>query len=235
MKKLSPLEAKMASQSTIAHQKDELRTDETIGNSSPILQSNASVTDGDLKFMIALLNYALFSCPVDGGIDMPDGTTATRSMVESLKERLQRNQQITPADLQFMGSILDYTLFACSVDSAMDIGNGVTADRERITDLKTRIAGVLESMARAPIGNPTAMSEPSPSNLAANLPQEPQLAESDLKALIAILDYSVFTCPDEGIEVADGNSADRETIENLKRQLEKVLAGRHREGAEAPP
>lgn len=54
-----------------------------------------------------------------------------------------------------------------------------------------------------------------------------QITDPDLKAIIAVLDYSLFTCPDEGIDAEDGSTVNRETIENLKRQLEDVLAARH--------
>ncbi len=187
------------------------------------------VTDADLKFMIALLNYALFSCPVDGGIDLADGTTASRSMIEDLKKRLENNRQIAHTDLQFMNAILDYSLFACSVDNGVDIGDGVTADREMIEALKKRVVGTLESRTRVATERAVAISEPLGSNAMTGVQQRhgPEISDPDLKALIAVLDYSTFTCPGEGIDVEDGRTVNREAIENLKGRLKEILAARN--------
>jgi hypothetical protein len=195
-----------------------------MGGSLSDSQGSAIITDSDLKFMIALLNYALFSCPVDGGIDMVDGTTASRAMIEDLKKRLENNRQITDSDLQFMNAILDYSLFACSVDSGIDIGDGVTADREMIEALKKRVVEVLASKAQLATEPAAPISEPLISDSVSEAKRGAQIADSDLKALIAILDYSLFTVPDEGIDIKDGSKANKETIENLKRQLEGMLA-----------
>jgi len=177
--------------------------------------------------MITLLEYALFSCPVDGGIEMADGTTASRAMIEDLKKRLENDRKITDSDLQFINAILDYSLFACSVDSGIDIGDGVTADRETIEALKKRVLEVLASKAQASTKTAISVNEPIISDAASQTQHETQIADQDLKALIAILDYSLFTCPDEGIDVPDGSAANRETIEDLKKRLQEILAARH--------
>lgn len=178
--------------------------------------------------MIALVRYALFSCPVDGGINLVDGTTASRAMIENLNKRLENNSQITESDLQFMKAILDYTLFACSVDSGVDIGEGITADRQMIEALKGRVAKVLASKAQAPKGPTGILTETGTSaSKSVEVQNELEIHDGDLKALIAILDYSLFTCPDEGIDVVDEGTATRETIEKLKQQLEEILAARH--------
>ncbi len=185
----------------------------------------ATVTEEDLKFMVALLNYSLFSCPVDGGIDLADGTTASRSMIEDLGKRLQNSGQISDNDLQFMNAILDYSLFACSVDSGIDIGDGVTANREMIEALKKRVEETLDSRAQHPREPAMSVSKGTDVETTRQI-IEPELDETALKALIAILDYSVFTCPEEGIDISDGSTADMETIGNLKKRLEQILAAR---------
>ena len=193
------------------------------------ISEGAQVTEADLKFMIALLEYALFSCPVDGGIEMVDGTTASRAMIEDLKKRLENDRRIIDSDLRFMNAILDYSLFACSVESGVDIGDGVTADRETIEALKKRVVEVLASKAQAPTKTTGNTNKLIISDLASQSQRGTQIADQDLRALIAILDYSLFTCPDEGIDVADGSTANRETIENLKKQLQEILAARHQQ------
>lgn len=189
------------------------------------LQGGTQVTEADMNFMIALLKYALFSCPVDGGINLVDGTTASRAMIEELEKRLENSREATDSDLQFMNAILDYSLFACSVDTGIDIGDGVTADREMIEALKKKVVEVLASKSQTTTKPAATISKPFP-NTVSQVQPGLQIADQDLKALIAILDYSLFTCPDEGIDVADGSTANRETIENLKRELQEILAAR---------
>ena len=202
----------------------ELMSGASTSSSVSDLQSRAQVTETDMKFMIALLKYALFSCPVDGGISMVDGTTASRAMIEELEKRLENSQEITDSDLQFMNAILDYSLFACSVDSGIDIGDGVSVDREMIETLKKRVVEILTS--KTPTEPATTVSGPVISDAASQVQHETQISDADLKAIVAILDYSLFTCPDEGIDVGDGSTANKETIENLKRQFEEILATR---------
>jgi hypothetical protein len=210
----------------VVYEEIELMGDASTGAPVSILEG-AQVSEADLKFMIALLDYALFSCPVDGGIEMVDGTTASRAMIEDLKKRLENDRTITDSDLQFMNAILDYSLFACSLDSGIDIGDGVTADGEMIEALKKKVVEVLASKKQAPTKPAVTINEPIISDVVSQTQHGTQIADQDLKALIAILDYSLFTCPDEGIDVADGSTANRETIENLKRQLQEILASRH--------
>lgn len=128
-------------------------------SSASDLQGDTQVTETDLKFMIALLKYALFSCPVDGGISMVDGTTASRAMIEELEKRLENSREITDSDLQFMDAILDYSLFACSVDNGIDIGDGVSADREMIEALKKKVVEVLASKSQASTKTAATISE----------------------------------------------------------------------------
>ena len=194
------------------------------------VQGSAVITESDLKIMIALLKYALFSCPVDGGIDMNDGNTLSRTMIEGLEGRLENDRQISYSDLQFMNAILDYSLFACSVDSGVDIGDGIIADREMIDALKKRVVEVLTSKAskaQATTEQAADSNQPISNDSMSEVQHGSQIADSDLEALIAILDYSLFTCPDEGIDIRDGSTANRETIENLKKQLEGILMARH--------
>jgi hypothetical protein len=123
-----------------------------------------------------------------------------------------------------MNAILDYSLFACSVDSGIDIGDGVSVDREMIETLKKRVVEILTS--KTPTEPATTVSGPVISDAASQVQHETQISDADLKAIVAILDYSLFTCPDEGIDVGDGSTANKETIENLKRQFEEILATR---------
>lgn len=190
-------------------------------------QDNTHLSSADLKFTIALLNYALFSCPVDGGIDLVDGTTASRIMIEDVKRRLENGLELSGSDLELVNAVLDYSLFACSVDNGIDIGDGVTADREKIEALKKRVVEVLAPRVQPATGHAATTGEPITNNLVSEVQRTAQIADGDIKAIIAVLDYSLFTCPDEGIDVGDGTVANRETIENLKRQLEEILAARH--------
>ena len=43
----------------------------------------------DLKFLISIIDYSLFACPVDGGIEKGDGSFATRENFENVQKRLK--------------------------------------------------------------------------------------------------------------------------------------------------
>jgi len=176
-----------------------------------------AVTEQDLKFMNALVSYALLSCPVDGGIEMADRTTASRAMVEELKKRLESGPQTTVSDLQFMIAILDYSLFACSVDSGVDIGHGITADREKIEGLHERLKDVLKTKI-------TTLSQSAKTTVSESQ-RGLQVTETDLKTLIAILDYSLSTTQNKQITLGTGKTLNRETILDLEKKLsDKTLA-----------
>lgn len=56
---------------------------------SSAVQVNSGLTVEDVKFLVAVLDYSLYACPVDGGIDKGDGTSATREDFENVQKKLK--------------------------------------------------------------------------------------------------------------------------------------------------
>ena len=45
--------------------------------------------EDELKFLISIIDYSLFACPVDGGIEKGDGGFATREDFEKVQKKLK--------------------------------------------------------------------------------------------------------------------------------------------------